>query len=145
MLAMLVPSAALGGGVPNSFAEAIEAYEFPSRDGDGPANAGMGTLELFGWGVELDYRKALDHFRSANDRGNARGATGLGILYANGYGGVVKQEFELAFRLLTAGAVEVRIPCAAHRQWLVQLWIPFVRRLADAALLAGRLAWLGYA
>ena len=107
MLAMLVPSDALGGS-PVSFVEAFNAYDFPSRDGDGAANAGLGTMELFGWGVDQSYRKALDHFRSAHDRGHSRGSTGLGILYANGYGRVVPQEFERAFTLLTAGSVAVR-------------------------------------
>lgn len=112
MLAMLVPSGTLVGapgsptGLPTSFPEALTAYAFLSRDGDGAANAGMGTLELFGWGVDLDTRKALDHFRAANDRGHARGKTGLGILYANGQ--AVEPDYPRAFKLLSEGSVAVR-------------------------------------
>jgi TPR repeat protein len=112
MLTMLVPSGSLVGaagsptGLPTSFPEAVDAYEEASRDGDGAANAGMGTLELFGWGLDQDYRKALDYFRAAADRGHPRGKSGLGVLYANGY--AVAPDYPRAFSLLTEGSVAVR-------------------------------------
>jgi SEL1 protein len=118
MLTMLVPSGSLVGapgsptGLPTSFPEAISVYDFPARDGDGAANAGLGTMELFGWGVEQDYRKALDHFRAANDRGHARGKTGMGIMYANGH--AIAPDYPKAFRFLTEGSVAVRLQCS-HR------------------------------
>jgi TPR repeat protein len=104
MLALLVPSSS--HGMPDSFRHAVDLYDAPSRDGDAAANAGMGTLELYGWGVPRDLHKCLGHFRFANQRKHARGQTGLGVMHVHGF--VVARDFNEAFKYLSDGCDQVR-------------------------------------
>ena len=100
---MLFPSPELGGQLPCSFPEALSVFEQQAKGGDPVACACVGTMLLFGWGVQQDFAAARPLLITARLRRHARGYTGMGMLLANGWGGEALDYTE-AFKNLRRGA-----------------------------------------
>jgi TPR repeat protein len=92
-----------GKGVPRDMDQAIRWYHKAVFEADDPvAHLGLGRAYLYGDGVDLDYKKALEHLSKAHLAGLAEAAVYLGIMHIDGCS--VPADRDQAERLLKEAA-----------------------------------------
>ncbi|MBR6981136.1 MAG: TonB family protein [Prevotella sp.] len=67
-------------------AKAVEWFGKAADQGLVEAQAQLGYMLLYGYGVNKDYAEALKWYRKAADQENASAQNQLGLMYLNGYG-----------------------------------------------------------
>lgn len=77
-----VPSHHASGGVFSDDAWLLYAGQL----GDARSLAYLGRIYEFGYGVQIDYAKALDYYQQAAAKGDAMAQLGLAHLYSHGFG-----------------------------------------------------------
>ena len=93
---------AVGRGVPQDEAEALQWYRRAAEQGDADAQNNLGTMYAKGQGVPQDDTEAAKWFRRAADQGDADAQYNLGNMYAEGRG--VPQDYTLAYTWLNLSA-----------------------------------------
>lgn len=84
------------------YAAALEEWRPLAERGDAQAQAALGSLYIYGNGVELDYAQGLDWTRRAAEQGDVTGLFNMGTIYAEGLG--VVQDYEIAARYFRKAA-----------------------------------------
>lgn len=84
------------------YAGAIEEWRPLAEQGDARAQAALGSLYIYGNGVELDYARGLDWTRRAAEQGDVTGLFNMGTIHAEGLG--VEQDYEIAARYFREAA-----------------------------------------
>lgn len=67
-----------------------------AKNGDSEMQWVVGNCFYNGYGVDMDYSKAVEWFKKSADQGYPGGQANLGFLYYNGIGGL-KQDTQLAY------------------------------------------------
>jgi len=68
------------------YTQAVAWYRKAAEQGYAAAQASLGTLYSFGWGVPKDYTQAVAWYRKAAEQGDANAQTFLGGMYDRGQG-----------------------------------------------------------
>lgn len=82
--------------------EDVQETQAFAAKGNSDAEAKLGGMYYYGYGVAQDYSQAVEWYRKAADQGNPKGEYGIGYMYDQGKG--VQQDFAAAFRLFGQAA-----------------------------------------
>lgn len=90
------------------YAAAVAIFGPLAAAGDPVAQAYLGYMYAYGYGVPQDYVEAANWLRVASEQGNANAQYLLGLMYDNGQG--VPQDYVQAYKWLDLAVAQARGP-----------------------------------